>query len=197
MQIDEDQIDDAKHLLAIKGMPSGTVKGYEIFDEASNLGVTEFDKRIRLIRALSGEMEKSIMEFDVVDFAYVEIVIPETRLFAVTQPPVTASILIKRKNGANINDETVYAIMQLVSNSVENLLEENISVVDTEGRVLSTGVMDRMNQKIAADEKKASSAITASVGNGKVIIPAIEDVVDWFQLKFNYETVLEKRQQIN
>ncbi|MEC8678658.1 MAG: flagellar M-ring protein FliF C-terminal domain-containing protein, partial [Candidatus Margulisiibacteriota bacterium] len=193
LQIDQDQIDDAKYLLAIKGMPSGTVKGYEIFDEASNLGVTEFDKRIRLIRALSGEMEKSIMEFDVVDFAYVEIVIPETRLFAVTQPPVTASILIKRKNGANINDETVYAIMQLVSNSVENLLEENISVVDTEGRVLSTGVLDRMNQKIAAAEKKAASPVTASVGNGKVIIPAIEDVVDWFQLKFNYETVLEKK----
>ncbi|MEC8677558.1 MAG: hypothetical protein VXX85_01740 [Candidatus Margulisiibacteriota bacterium] len=193
LQIDEDQIDSAKHLLAIKGMPSGTVKGYAIFDEASNLGVTEFDKRIRLIRALSGEMEKSIMEFDVVDFAYVEIVIPETRLFAVTQPPVTASILIKRKNGANINDETVYAIMQLVSNSVENLLSENISVVDTEGRVLSTGVIDRMTQKIAAEEKKALPPVTASVGNGKVIIPAIEDVVDWFQLKFNYETVLEKK----
>ena len=64
-----------------------------------------------------------------------------------TQPPVTSSILIKRKNGANINDETVYAIMQLVSNSVENLLPENISVVDTEGRVLSTGVMNRMTNK--------------------------------------------------
>ena len=59
-------------------MPPKQPKGYEIFDEASNLGVTEFDKRIRLIRALSGEMERAIMEFDVVDYAYVEIVIPET-----------------------------------------------------------------------------------------------------------------------
>ena len=49
LQVDEDQIDEAKLVLAIKGLPSGTVKGYEIFDEASNLGVTEFDKRIRLI----------------------------------------------------------------------------------------------------------------------------------------------------
>jgi type III secretory pathway lipoprotein EscJ len=191
LQVAEDQLDEAKHVLAIKGMPSETAKGYEIFDEASNLGVTEFDKRIRLIRALSGEMEKSIMEFDVVDYAYVEIVIPETKLFAVTQPPVTSSILIKRRNGANINDETVYAVMQLVSNSVENLLPENISVVDTEGRVLSTGVLDRMTKKIEEIEKKNKSI--ADVGNGKVIIPAIEDVVDWFQLKFNYETVLEKK----
>ena len=81
------KLDEAKQILAIKGLPSGTVKGYEIFDEASNLGVTEFDKRIRLIRALSGEMEKSIMEFDVVDYAYVEIAVPETKLFAVTQRP--------------------------------------------------------------------------------------------------------------
>ena len=178
-----------KASISNKGLPSETVKGYEIFDEASNWW-TEFDKRIRLIRALSGEMEKSIMEFDV-DFAYVEIVIPETRLFAVTQPPVTSSILIKRKNGASINDETVYAIMQLVSNSVENLLPENISVVDTEGRVLSTGVIDRMTTKIKAEEKKAKPLPT-TIGNGEVIIPVIGDVVDWFQLKFNYETVLEK-----
>jgi flagellar biosynthesis/type III secretory pathway M-ring protein FliF/YscJ len=192
LQVDEDDIDEAKRMLAIKGMPSGTTKGYEIFDEASNLGVTEFDKRIRLIRALSGEMEKSIMEFDVVDYAYVEIVIPETKLFAVTQPPVTASILIKRRNGADINDETVYAIVQLVSNSVENLLPENISVVDTEGRVLSIGVLDRMRQKQLVNEKKGL-VTTNTAGNGQVIIPAIEDVVDWFQLKFNYETVLEKK----
>ena len=191
LEVDEDQLEQAKQLLAIKGLPSGTVKGYEIFDEASNLGVTEFDKRIRLIRALSGEMERSIMEFDVVDYAYVEIVIPETRLFAVTQPPVTSSILIKRRNGANINDETVYAIIQLVSNSVENLLPENISVVDTEGRVLSTGVLDRIKKKQKVEEKKMATVTT--MGNGKVIIPAIEDVVDWFQLKFNYETVLEKK----
>ncbi len=191
LQVDEDQTDEAKHVLAIKGMPSGTARGYEIFDEASNLGVTEFDKRIRLIRALSGEMEKAIMEFDVVDYAYVEIVIPETRLFAATQPPVTSSILIKRQNGKSINDETVYAIIQLVSNSVESLAPENISVVDTEGRVLSTGVLERMENKLKEMEEQVVE--TKSIGDGKVIIPEISDVVDWFQLKFNYETVLEKK----
>jgi flagellar biosynthesis/type III secretory pathway M-ring protein FliF/YscJ len=195
LQVDQQQLEQAKKVLAIKGMPSSVAKGYEIFDEASNLGVTEFDKRIRLVRALSGEMEKSIMEFDSVDYAYVEIVIPETKLFAVTQPPVTSSILIKRRNGASINDEMVYAMMQLVSNSVENLSPENISVVDTEGRVLSTGVLDRVTKKIkeSAEKDKVLVGAQRNVGNGQVIIPAIEDVVDWFQLKFNYETVLEKK----
>ena len=196
MQIDEEQVSEAKNILVIKGLPSTTAKGYEIFDSASNLGVTEFDKRIRLIRALSGEMEKAIMEFDVIDYAHVEIVIPEAKLFAATQPIVTSSILVKRKNGAQITDETVFAILELVSNSVEGLTKDNISVVDTEGRVLSSGVVDRINEKNKVNketDEKFSNVIQGAVGKGKVVIPEIEDVVDWFQLKYNYETVLEKK----
>ena len=71
-------------------------------------------------------------------------------------------------------------------------MPENISVVDTEGRVLSTGVIDRMTKKIEASQNKVKQ-VSQQVGNGQVIIPVIEDVVDWFQLKFNYETVLEKK----
>ena len=89
---------------------------------------------------MSGELEQSIMEFDAIDTAQVEIVIPEPRLFAVTQPPVTASILIRKKINAMITDDLVFSIIQMTSNSVENLQPENISVVDTEGRLLSGGV---------------------------------------------------------
>ena len=131
-----------------------------------------------------------LLEFDVVDFAYVEIVIPETRLFAATQPPVTASILIKRRNGAIVNDETIYAIMQMVSNSVENLTPENISVVDTEGRLLSAGILERVQNKIKEIQE---TQLTETVGQGKVIIPKIDEVADWFQIKFDYETLLEKK----
>lgn len=193
LEVDQDELNRAKDLLAIKGMPSGTARGYALFDEASNLGATEFDKRIRLIRALSGEMEAAIMEFDVVDYANVEIVIPEVRLFAATQPLVTASILIKRSNGAQITDETVYAILELVSNSVEGLDKSNISVVDTEGRVLSSGVVDRMDEKQMAQSSSQRTLIQGRVGKGSVVIPQVEDVMDWFQLKYNYETVLEKK----
>ena len=59
ISVDQDQLDEARNLLAIKGLPSGTAKkGYELLDDTATLGVTEFDKRIRFLRALSGELEK-------------------------------------------------------------------------------------------------------------------------------------------
>ena len=189
LQVDRNQVTEAKYLLAIKGLPASGATGYEIFDSASNLGVTEFDKRIRLVRALSGEMERSIMQFDVVDYAYVEIVIPEKRLFSSEQPPVTSSILIKRKSGMGIDDQTIYAIIQLVTNSVEGLLPKNISVVDTEGRVLSTGVIDRIRKK----EKNQTTTPIAVRGNGTAVVPEMGDVVQWFQVKLNYESALEQK----
>merc|ERR1711964_720424 len=84
--VDEQRKNEAKAMLAVKGLPNRWIKGYELFDDTSNLGVTEFDKRIRLIRAISGEMEKAIMKFEIVDNVQVEIVIPEPRLFTVNQP---------------------------------------------------------------------------------------------------------------
>lgn len=189
LQVDRNQVPEAKYLLAIKGLPASGATGYEIFDSASNLGVTEFDKRIRLVRALSGEMERAIMQFDVVDYAYVEIVIPEKRLFSSEQPPVTSSILIKRKSGVGIDDQTIYAIIQLVSNSVEGLLPKNISVVDTEGRVLSTGVISRVQKK----EKNQTAPPVVVRGNGAAVIPQMDDVVQWFQVKLNYESALEQK----
>ena len=194
--IDSEFFEEAKRILAIKGIPSGSAKGFEIFDEASNLGVTEFDKRIRLIRALSGELERSIMEFDAIDMAQVEIVIPEPRLFAVTQPPVTASILLRKKEDAMISDRIVFSIIQLASNSVENLQPENISVVDTDGRLLSDGVIERMAEQRRQEQmsvRYSNGQMGTTPGAGKVVIPTVDDIVDWFEVKNGYERLLEAK----
>ena len=195
--VDQELLEDAKRILAIKGLPSGSAKGFEIFDEASNLGVTEFDKRIRLIRALSGELERSIMELDAVDMAKVEIVIPEPRLFAVTQPPVTASILLRKKVDAMISDDIVFSIIQLASNSVENLQPENISVVDTNGRLLSNGIIERMAEQQRQEQMSArydaQGNLVSTPGSGKVVVPTVDDIVDWFEVKNSYEKLLETK----
>ena len=84
------------------------------------------------------------MQMRMIETCKVQIVLPEQRLFAVTQPPVTASILIRKKNNEDITDDVVFSIIQLVSNSVENLQQENVSVITTEGFVLSTGIFERI-----------------------------------------------------
>ena len=147
IMVDKNRFVEAQNKLAIKGLPSGGIKGYEIFDNASNMGVTEFDKRIRLVRALSGELEKAIMQINGIISAKVQVVMPEQRLFTVSQPPVTAAILIRKSLGKVVDDEMVYGIIQLVANAVENLQPENVSLVDTDGHVLSTGVFERIAEK--------------------------------------------------
>ena len=133
--IPEDRIADARIGLAQEDLPKGRV-GWEIFDEA-RLGATDFDRRIQLIRAISGELSKTIAAIDVVDDARVQIVIPETRLFGAAAAPVTASVLIRLKPGKKLTQEQVRGIINLVANSVENLNPANVSIVDIHGNLLT------------------------------------------------------------
>lgn len=195
--VDEDQIDEARNMLAMKGLPAGETKtGYELLDDAQTLGVTEFDKRIRFLRALSGELEKAIVQFDMVESAKVQIVLPEQRLFTVTQPPVTTSVLLRRRYGYELTDDVVYSVIQLVANSVENLQAENISVIDTEGNLLSDGIFERIAEKRARGEiveEEPTGVIGREEAVGYPIIPDYAYIQEWFELKYNYEKELEEK----
>ena len=199
--VDKDKLADAQTLLAMKGLPSDKATGYEIFDNAQNLGVTEFDKRIRYIRAISGELESSIREFDSIEICKVQVVLPEEKLFSVTQPPVTASILVRKAAGYTITDETVYAIIQLVTNAVENLQAENISVVDTEGNVLSIGIFERIAQKQQAVVAAQKTVVVEEEPEPKeeeiveeiiVVVPEVPSM-SYLEIKLNQEKNLEAK----
>lgn len=193
--IDSDQIEDARNLLALKGLPAGTAKqGYDLLDDAQTLGVTEFDKRVRFLRALSGELEKAINQIDIIESSKVQIVQPEQRLFTVTQPPVTASILIRIIKGASINDDITYSIIQLVANSVENLQLENVSVVDTDGNLLSENIFERIAARRAGtyveektEEQLRDASISREEAIGYPIIPNYDQIQEWFDIKYQFE----------
>ena len=194
--VDEKEQDRARTLLAIKGLPSGGSRGYELLDDSQTLGVTEFDKRIRFLRALSGELERAIIQFDAVEQCKVQIVLPEQRLFSVTQPPVTASVLIRRTLGQELTDDNVFSIIQLMSNAVENLQQENVSVIDTEGQVLSIGIFDRMAARAAGEvveEVEDTSSSSPEFSQGTPIIPKFKDIQQWLEIKQEYETSLEDK----
>jgi flagellar M-ring protein FliF len=131
--------DDARMGLAEKNLPLGGVVGWEIFDE-SKLGATDFDRRIQLIRAISGELSRTIRRIEGVEDARVQIVIPETRLFAAAVAPVTASVMLRLRLGTELTSGKVNGIIHLVASSVENLQPENITVIDDTGKILSTKV---------------------------------------------------------
>ncbi len=228
VSVDENRVSEAQNILAIQGLPAGGKKGYEILDDAQTLGVTEFDKRIRYLRALSGELEKAIIQFEMIEDAKVQIVLPEQRLFAVSQPPVTASILIRKVRDRSIDDPVVFGIIQLVANAVENLQPENVSVIDTRGIVLSEGIFERiaagklldMSDSLPEVEKMASvpdepqdvlDLDTDSIGDlgsdnvdgiddeadllpvGRPIVPDVEQIKSWFEIKELFEKNLAER----
>lgn len=134
--VPKSRADEARLGLAEKNLPVGGAVGWEIFDE-SRLGATDFDRRIQLIRAISGELSRTIRRIEAVEDARVQIVIPETRLFAAQVAPVTASVMLRLKPGGELSSEKVNGIVHLVASSVENLQPENVTVVDNTGRILT------------------------------------------------------------
>ncbi len=128
--------DEARLGLAEKNLPAGGTVGWEIFDQ-SKLGATDFDRRIQFIRAISGELSRTIDRISSVEDARVQIVIPETQLFQATTAPVTASVLLKLKTGETLSQGQVNGIVYLVANSVENLKPANVTIIDTNGTILT------------------------------------------------------------
>ncbi len=180
--------DEARLGLAEKSLPAGGTVGWEIFDQ-SKLGATDFDRRIQFIRAISGELARTIDRLSAVDDARVQIVIPETKLFEVSQAPATASVLLKLRDGETLNQRQVNSIMYLVSRSVENLKPGNIVIVDTNGNML-TGFGN------APAEKQEITAAPVAVESPEVVIEKGEEKAALgIQAKLDLENMLTNKVQ--
>jgi flagellar M-ring protein FliF len=126
--------------LAVEGVPSKG-KGFELFDEM-NVGMTPFQQHITLDRALQAELARTIMQIDPVVQARVHLVRPEPTPFIREQKPATASVILKLRPGAVLSRSAAQGIVALVSRSVEGLTPENVTLVDTSGRILSQSPSD-------------------------------------------------------
>jgi len=124
--------------MASAGLPQGAV-GFEIFNQTS-FGETETDKRVKYQIALQGELTKTIQSMEKVEAAKVNLVIPQKTLYSEQQQEATASVLIKLKPHTSMDTREIQGIVHLVSNSVEGLKPENVTVVDTKGNILSSGL---------------------------------------------------------
>ncbi len=121
---------------ASEGLPNSSIVGYEIFDK-SNIGVSDFIQKINYRRALEGELARTILQIEGVEAVRVHIVIPERALFKEDQKEPTASVILKLKQGARLSKENIQSISYLVANSVEGLKPQNVTILDSRGRLLS------------------------------------------------------------
>jgi len=185
--------------MAKEGLPEGGQKGYGIFDD-EKIGISPFVQNINLKRALQDELAKSIQMIDGVTHARIHIVNPEHTLFASTTPKTSASVVLRLRAGYRLSALNIAAITHLVAGSVEGLKSENITVVDSQGRLLSSesdnsmasgagtvaDYRERVEQSLA---KKVEDMLTAVLGpdRAKVRVSAEIDMTSSNLVSKTYE----------
>jgi len=122
--------------MAAAGLPDQGVVGFEIFDN-SEFGTTEFERRVNYYRALGGELSRSIQSISGIEFSRVQITPPEESLFLEEEKSATASVMVKLEPGYNMSAERVNAVQNLVASGVQDLPLSEVTIVDTNGNLLS------------------------------------------------------------
>src|SRR5215467_10420195 len=173
--VPKDRVPRLRMKLAEAGLPKGGGVGYEIFDKSDVLGATSFVQNINHLRALEGELARTIKGMDRVQAARVHLVLPERPLFSRDKVEPTASIVLKVRG--TLEQQQVRAIRHLVARAVNGLKPQRVSVIDEAGRLLADGNGDDFGGGSTADERKAQAEnrmrqnveaiVTSVVGPGR------------------------------
>ena len=180
------QVGSLRMAMAAEGLPLGGVAGYEIFDNASSLGTTNFMQNVQLVRALEGELAKTIRSIEVVKSARVHLVMSRRQLFTRDKQSATASVILKMRGAATLAGEQIAAIQHLVASAIPELDPSRVSIVDNKGKLLATGnekdseiarandmVSRRINfERRIADELTELLEKSVGLGNSKVNVNA-------------------------
>jgi flagellar M-ring protein FliF len=153
IMVPKDKVTRLRMKLAEGGLPKGGGVGYEIFDKSDALGTTSFVQNINHLRALEGELARTIRAIDRIQAARVHLVLPERPLFSRETPEPSASIVL-RVRGA-LEPQQVRAIRHLVASAVSGLKPQRVSIVDEAGQLLADGSADPTNDDAIGDERRA------------------------------------------
>lgn len=127
--------------LAEQGL-GGSVLGYELFDSADSLGTTNFMQNVNYVRALEGELGRTIEAFNSVKGARIHLVLPKRELFSRQKQEPSASVFLRMRGSTRLSSEQVSSVQHLVAAAVPSLVPERISVVDNKGKLLAAGFED-------------------------------------------------------
>lgn len=164
--VPKDQVLKLRLSMAEEGLPAGGTVGYEIFDKGSNLGATNFVQNINHLRAVEGELARTIKALNQVQQARVHLVLPKRKLFARDKAKASASIVVKSRGA--LDKGQIRAIQHLVASAVEDLSPGQVSVVDETGRLLASGEGDQdatgpMAQEVAERTRSYERRLTSEL----------------------------------
>jgi flagellar M-ring protein FliF len=134
-----DQVARLRMLLANEGLPHGGSVGYEIFDKSDAFGTSSFVENVNQVRALEGELARTISSISLVQSARVHLVLPRREIFTRERQMPSASIVVKLRSAERLTSQQVAAVQHLVASAVPDLTAARVSIVDTEGNLLARG----------------------------------------------------------
>jgi flagellar M-ring protein FliF len=171
--------------LAAAGLPHQGGAGYELLDSQSPMNMTSFMQRVQRLRALEGELARTIVTLNGVRSARVHLVLPERETFARDTPKPTASVTVVMSGAARLGTTQAAAIRLLVAGAVPSLRQEDVSVLDPSGVVLAADGADalaggRMGELKASREQALQRSVLdllePLVGRGKVRVVVNADI---------------------
>jgi flagellar M-ring protein FliF len=197
--VPNDKVGSTRIALASQGLPSGASVGYEIFDNSSSLGTTNFMQNISLVRALEGELARTIRSLKAVHSARVHLVLPKRQMFSREKQSATASVILKMRGSDKLTGERIAAVQHLVASAVPELDPARVAIVDDKGNLLARGDETETNttqannlieRKIALElrlTRELTEFLAKSVGHGKVQV-RVNASLDFDRLTTTEET---------
>jgi flagellar M-ring protein FliF len=182
IMVPKDKVTRLRMKLAEGGLPKGGGVGYEIFDKSDALGTTSFVQNINHLRALEGELARTIRAVDRIQAARVHLVLPERPLFSREAPEPSASIVVRVRG--TLEPQQVRAIRHLVASAVSGLKPQRVSIVDESGQLLADGAASDVDQAVG-DERRAAfekrmrkqveDIVSSVVGQGRARVELAAD----------------------
>lgn len=154
--VSRDQVGEARMLVAGKGLVTSGSVGYEIFDNQSVLGQTEFQQNLNEKRALEGELARTIQTMRGINSARVMIALPRRELFQAQAAEPTASVVVG-VTGGQLTGAQVQSIRNVVASSVPNLKPEKVTLTDTSNRTLAAGTDGAGFSAASAEEARGQT----------------------------------------
>ncbi|MGY6704330.1 flagellar basal-body MS-ring/collar protein FliF [Roseinatronobacter sp.] len=171
--VPQEDVARARMALAQQGLPDEGAPGWEIFDNSSGLGMNSFMQQVSRLRALEGELARSIQTIDGIDAARVHLVLPEREAFSRNRPDPSASVIVRGRATQTIGRSQALAIRALVASAVPNLSPNRVTVLTASGQTIlsedGTGEVSIGATGTAMQEQMArniTEILSARVGAG-------------------------------
>ncbi|QQW99115.1 flagellar M-ring protein FliF [Helicobacter pylori] len=197
--IPKDKVYEERITLASQGIPKTSKVGFEIFD-TKDFGATDFDQNIKLIRAIEGELSRTIESLNPILKANVHIAIPKDSVFVAKEVSPSASVMLKLKPDMKLSPTQILGIKNLIAAAVPKLTTENVKIVNENGESIGEGDILENSKELALEqlrykqnfenilENKIVNILAPIVGGKNKVVARVNAEFDFSQKKSTKET---------